>query len=439
MLNLWETEKKRLTEIFLHEIVGNSRAISFAVLLEKQVPELFLVYLKRKLKQNLIREKIIQYQPSQRIPLLEEIVHRKIEKLLDELTADIVLGRDELSRLAGKLISFQIDILARPRQKMTEILFHESETRTTKDIIKILTEFDEKRHFIQSLTRTLSARKRDEISKKVFRLQSRKIERQVYKENPISALMNEIDAFCEFKKGLGDKNHDVITSTILLGFLKARNLHHVSEEFKDEADEKEFWTHDEIESALQRHAVVGPPELDETLSVEETSITEKDPMAVRFVPPESEIDLGIEPGNRLTTDRTIKIRFEEMFESAREEPETSEQGESLKESPSLQPQENVCQVQRENRYQKDRKHSELAWEKIIKPDQRKILLNKIFSKSDQDFSRFFDRVEKARFWNEAKAIIDGELEKRNININANEALLLGDIVFARFKIKNETQ
>ena len=432
MLNLWETEKKRLTEIFLHEIIGKSKAISFAVLSEKQVPELFLVYLKRKLKQNLIREKIIQYHPSERIALSDETVHRKIDKLLDELTADIVLGRDELSQLAGKLISFQVDILARPRPKMTEILFQKSSSRTTKDMIKILTEFDENRHFIKRLAEALSVRKTDEISKKAFRLQSRKIERQVYKENPISALMNEIDAFCEFKKCVGDKNYDVITSTILLGFLKARNLHHVLNEFKEEGNEKKFWTQDEIESALQRHAVVGSDESDETISEEEMVITEEEPIAVRFVPPESEINLGIETGTRLTTDRSIKIRFEETFEGSDEDLDTNEQEE-------FQPDEKAPRFYRKNRHQKDREHFEVAWEKIIKPAQRKILFNKIFSKNERDFSRFFERVEEAQFWNDAKAIIDEELEKRNISINANEALLLGDIVFARFKIKNETQ
>lgn len=68
---------------------------------------------------------------------------------------------------------------------------------------------------------------------------------------------------------------------------------------------------------------------------------------------------------------------------------------------------------------------------LEKTDYRDVV-RKIFQKDQDAFIHFIDTVDNIDQWGEAKRMIDGELEKRQLDPYCKEALKLGDIVFSKY-------
>jgi len=437
MLNLWTAEKERLSTLLLTAIAGEADHVSAGDVLKKPLPELLHVYVRRHVKRRLKEEQIVSYQPSASLVVDEALVRAKVQKLTDELVPHVFLNRDELGKLIQKVLSFQIDILVRPRQKLTEILFSRADTRKIEDVLEILDKAHEDRPFMLSLIRSVRKMSQDEISKAQFVALAQENERAAYAEKPLSTIMRDIHLYLEFVSSLSPKADRLMSSSILLALLAERGLDAMRTEFEQEAREKAYWTVEEIESALQRHILVGDYQEAgaDTTGTSTSEEAQTPPVVVNFVPEKSSIDLGIEGTGQATEPVDFKIRFEESFEKAADASE--EEGESTTEQPDR------LQVAHDNNVPQEKARAESPKESFLRvwnsidQQQKKILLDKIFNRSERECRTFFERVEHARIWNEAKMLIDEELEKRQISVNADEALLLGDVIFSRFHVKSE--
>lgn len=437
MLSLWEDEKQRLGESFLKILMGSRDDMRVAELLKRPQPESFQAFLVHALKQDLQQQQILRFHPAEDIAIDEAAIQKVLAQATERLVPDISVKRPRLAELIRRFVAFQVDVLARPRQLLAAVLFHLSDRVPGADILELLSGFDEKRPFVAALQAAVAAQQNLELSREEFESLARTIEAQTYSDKPLSAIMTEIQGYVAFCNQLTQTTEPQLPSGVLLALLAERHLLDIHDELKLEAREKDFWTLDEIENALQRHFLVGRHDRPGTEEDEIGSVEDIEPTVVRFIPPKSDIHLGIEESMPETEKppRPFKFRFDEEFEQQPEEPLPQPDDEKTRTAAETPENENEPGVMPEPEGTGSGRADSIEWLNVLEPAQLQRVREKIFRNNEQALLRFFERIADTQVWSEAKTILDTELDKRKISVNADEAVLLGDMIFSRFQTR----
>ncbi|MEK7729762.1 MAG: hypothetical protein AAB354_15250, partial [candidate division KSB1 bacterium] len=72
---------------------------------------------------------------------------------------------------------------------------------------------------------------------------------------------------------------------------------------------------------------------------------------------------------------------------------------------------------------------------LIDEKNRKLFIKSIFQRDDEAYMDFVQRLEVIQSWKEAKALFDGELNRRKINPYTKEAIRFSDVIFGRYFAK----
>ncbi len=258
VLNIWESEKRRLTDILLERATAQSETVPYHELIERGFPELFETLVKNHARKILDESQPVALHAGPRYNLQSPRVQSQLTILKDQLVQETLFSKEEIKLLAERAVNFQFDVLVRPRQKLLEVLYQSANERKPEDVLVVARGFGEERPFIRKLIRAFTRFDSEIVSREVFQERSAVAERAVYRESPISAFMLEIKLFTEFETAITAQESLTIPSTTVLGLLTERELYYLVDELTEEAATKDCWTIPEVESALQRYWLSAP-------------------------------------------------------------------------------------------------------------------------------------------------------------------------------------
>lgn len=254
--------KERLT---LDEIISGSFPEMFSACAKTFAKKLF--NLNRPFKLN--GDERYHFQDTDRLA-------RKLEVMDDFLIGGFLFTEDEITQLVDYSVKLQFSILIGPRNTLSEMLFNVRNERSVDDVVVVAEGFGSNRPFITKLVHALQAGRHDSIDHTGFENLARRIEQKIYKETPISALINDLQLLLEFEGAVIEEKTPRIRTELLLTMLAERELQDLFDEIRRRESETQFWTLDEIEYALERFLLVGPFENSEEEEHEDTEVASFD-------------------------------------------------------------------------------------------------------------------------------------------------------------------
>lgn len=201
---------------------------------------------------------------------------RKLEVMDDFLIGGFLFTEDEITQLVDYSVKLQFSIIIRPRHTLSEMLFNVRNERSVDDVVVVAQGFGSSRPFITKLVHALQAERHDSIDHAGFENLARRIEQKIYKETPISALINDLQLLLEFESAVIEEKTPRVRTELLLTMLAERELQDLFDEIRRRESETQFWTLDEIEYALERFLLVGPFENSEEAEHEDTEVASFD-------------------------------------------------------------------------------------------------------------------------------------------------------------------
>ncbi|MFQ5649492.1 MAG: hypothetical protein ACE5IY_06080 [bacterium] len=425
----WHDEIQRLADTLVKRCLTDRERVQLRDIADQGFPEIFTCMAKSHARKLFALERPFQLAQSDRYDFESTAFRRIADEFMEEVLAETVFHLAELQELANKSVEFQIDVLVRPRQKFLQVLFQEQEQFGRDDALTVIRGFGEKRAFVERIVAILKSKEEPNLLKLDMSSLARKAEMAVYKETPVSTFLNEILLYLEFETEVTGEAQTLLSSQILLEMLKERELDDVFEDLGQEAQEKDSWTVTEIESALERHLLVG------ILEQRSASGGETDSFVA------GGLDLGglHLPKRPRAPHKKKKHEFDSLQFSflddehvGTEEPTGKHEEEILEHfsEPVSKPgngESEPDQIETRNEEPENE-----PWLMAIDAADREFILKTVFKGDDKGFSAFLGRVKKMQTWLEAKAAIDDELVRRRIDTQAEAGVRLGDVVFVSF-------
>lgn|GEM_PF-3171115 len=276
MTDFWQQEKERLTKALLHRSFGDAEIVTLATLLTTPFPELFTASLSKFARSVLIRENPVEVRPSERYSPDSAVIESHLAALKAALIQETKLRKEEVVLIAEEAISFEIDLIVRPRQKALElVLLSQKDEHIKTDIEAILRGFGEKRRFIEGSLNALSNFPGPRVSVTELERLLKRVEKETYAEKPLSTLLEEIELYQQFQSRALGEAVTTIQSEILLSIIRDRDLTAMLHEIGQEARTKKEWLLTEIKNSLQRFILVGRVEqsTEDDLSEEAVRLT----------------------------------------------------------------------------------------------------------------------------------------------------------------------
>lgn len=450
-MNLWEKEKHRLIEALTARVLKGRSQITCREILKRDYPEIFKAYVKKGAEKIFLTERPIRYIKVDRYAIEPELIDNKLVLLKNFFVQRTILSAQEIQGFAKQAISFWYDLLVRPRQSLETLLFSERKIHKVEDIIAILNGADGGRPFVKNVIQMVHNLDSRSIEIEEFEKLAKRAEHNVYRQNPISTFLTEVQLLTEFEETITTRNPGV-HSRVLLAMLLERGLDQMAEGLKEEATTKEFWSISEIESSLERHLVVGGLEGTGSLANEKLNdvLEAFEPAGIG-----SEDDVSGEEYDIITNQ--VGDEFSFMGQSEEEpkvlhfqfaDDDSKSNAASEHESRSPEP-----PLSEDRRFDFDDDDDNLIIRRadiesqppgpypplrsLINDKDKKLFVKKIFHKDVHEYAQFIDRLEDVEKWKEAKVVLDSELGRRRVSPYSKEAVLLGDVVFSRYFSKRK--
>jgi hypothetical protein len=438
LAKLWENEKQRLLDILLRRVSQGNDKVNCNDIVMGKFPEVFQVCLRNYARKLFDEEKPLQLSSQARYNFQSEHFKKYFEHAKEALIGETLFTEEEIKRLAKISVSLQFDALVRPRQTIIEVLFNTTNQRDKEDVLTVIRGFDDNRPFIQRLIGSIENLDAEIITRKEVEELTKRSEKQVYNEKPMSTFLKEISLLIKFETSIIGKEQRRVDSKVLLGMLNERGLQPMADGIKDEARSKEFWSFKEIESALERHLLVGGLEYSKSSAPKDGKLDRRDfgkPHTITLdafdeidTSLDNEISKTSEPNNEVS----VRLQFvEDNSETDAQEEAEFHSSQKFNESKNYFNLEDTLIINRSD-IESQPPGPYPALHTLISQKSRKIFIKKIFRKDGQQYIEFIQRLERQDKWKDAKAIIDSELEKRGIRPYSKEAILLGDVVFSRY-------
>lgn len=440
--DFWEREREQLVAALLQRIANASESIALRDLLAMKLPEVLKVVLRNHAKSLVRKEKPLVLQTHRRFELDDAEVREQFRALRDALAERIVLDLAELKPVLAFGIRLQFDLIVRPRGFLESLLYHHAAERERNDVLVILTGFNDEREFVVRLVERLRGYAEGVLTKEAFSALCRRVEREVYGARPIATLMADVRAYqnyCQMIHG-HEAPSRVMDNQIILAMLSDRNLTELTERLLPEVAQKESWFVAELEGLLQQFATdaaedvplpaerLAPSEIDMSNFLEEAAgeieneLVKTSLRELRNEPPEE-----TQPSPAKTETPQEAIRTEENL-GALTAPEP------VKKRPLIRfDDENPLIYRAKLEQQPVGPYPTMT--KLIDEKSRRTFIRSIFQRDEDAYLDFIQRLELLQTWKEAKALLDGELNKRKVNPYSKEAIRLSDLIFSRYFVK----
>ncbi len=253
----WQEETAVLLEAIMKRLFSQRADVSLSTILRGGFPQVLVASVLKRAGEILAHESPVVVKHGWRYPADDRDIQELLGRLNDVLLSATRFKYEELLHIAEDAIRFEMAVIVRPRQKMLALLSKDEKSFAKADIETIVRGFGEKRLYVDRVLAALSDLRAQELSASELERLSKRVERAVYSEHPLSAVLQEVKLYQEFRSAaLGDEQR-TIKSEVLLALLRERGLTALLHEIAPEAQSKDGWSLPEIEHALQRHILVG--------------------------------------------------------------------------------------------------------------------------------------------------------------------------------------
>lgn len=437
----WDMEREKLVAGLLARIANKGEAVALRDLLAMDLPEVLNVVLRNHARNVVRNEKPLALQTHRRFELDDAEIRKQFRELRDGLAERIVFETVELKSALNFGVRLQFDLIVRPRAFLENLLFQHAAERERDDVLVILMGFHDAREFVARCIDRINGYAFSTIAKENFSDLCRHVEREVYGKNTVAAFMADVRAYqsyCQNLLGLGAPS-EIMDNQVILAMLNERRLTELSESLLPEFAKKENWLLGEIESLVREcvaksggEAAAQPADAAEIdmsnfleeaaseienqlvqTSLRELRSTQVDaptaaPAIVEALPPvQTSLPLAEEKQEAVPIKKRPLIRFDE------EEPVMVSRA-KLEQQPS---------------------GPFPALAKLIDDKNRKLFIKSIFTRDEEAYADFVQRLELIQTWKEAKACFDGELNRRKLNPYTKEAIRFSDVIFSRYFAK----
>ena len=442
----WEMEREKLLSALMQRIGSKGDNIALRELLALQLPEILNVVLRNHARSLVRKEKPLALQPHRAFELDDPEIRRQFHALRDALAERIVFDLAELKPVLAFGLRLQFDLLVRPRAFLENLLFQHATERERDDVLVILTGFHDPRDYVVRLIETLQNFSSNIITQNAFAALCRRIESEVYGKNPVATLLADIDAhqsYCQSILGLHAPSK-VLDNQVILAMLNERNLTALAESLLPEFAKKESWLVGEIESLLREYAPkAGDSAGEKQLGLDIDNFWEEAASEIESQLVQTSLrELRTEQTTEQTSAPQSEAMTTEEATAATEAPRVTEEDgyESApptpaKKRPLIRFDEDEPLVVTRAKLEQQPSGPFPALAKLIDDKNRKLFVRNVFKQDEDAYADFIQRVELIQTWKEAKAQLDGELNRRKVNPYTKEAIRLSDFIFSRYFAK----
>ncbi|MGH7495443.1 MAG: hypothetical protein ACREOO_24050 [bacterium] len=443
----WDSEREKLVAALIQRLAGGKEAIALRELLSHDLPEILKVVLRNHAKNVVRKERPFVLQSQRQYELDDPDIRRELRQLRDMFCERMIFDFAELKPVLSFGVRLQFDLIVKPRRFLEKLLYHHDVERTRGDIGVILVGFEDQRPFLVALLERLSNYPDSSVTKEAFNALCRQIERQVYRGNSAAPLLQDFDAYQNYRcallgNGTTEASH---ANQMILAMLYERNLTELAESLLPEFTQQEFWMMHEIEKLVRRHW-------------NRTDWTAQ-PASTDGLELSSEIDFGEfldqaadEMESQLVGTAVRELRASEAVAVSLKESDHSgaadrQKGDALvDEMNSPPPAARQKEVSRQPFIRFDEEEPVIyrskleqqppgpfpALTQLIDEKNRKLFVRKIFERDPDAYAEFIQRLEVVQTWKEAKQLLDQELNRRRINPYSKEVIRLSDLIFGRY-------
>ncbi len=433
----WDMEREKLVAGLMTRIAKQGEMIALHDLLAMDLPEVLKVVLRNHARNVVRSEKPLSLQTHRRFELEDADIRRQFRELRDGLAERIVFEAVELKPILNFGVRLQFDLIVRPRAFLENLLFQHATDRERDDVLVILMGFHDAREFVATCIDRVNGYAFPTITKENFFDLCRQVEREVYGKNTVVAFMADVrayQAYCQNLLGLGAPS-EILDNQVILAMLNERRLTELSEGLLPEFAKKENWLIGEVESLLQECVAKSGGEaaqpagvsaidmsnfLEEAASEIENQLVQTSLRELRS----TQAEAAPLPVN---ADRQAALPLEEKLDAAPPAP--------IKKLPLIRFEEEEPVMISRAKLEQQPNGPFPALVKLIDDKNRKLFIKSIFARDEEAFADFVQRLEVIQTWKEAKALFDGELNRRKLNPYTKEAIRFSDVIFSRYFAK----
>ncbi len=434
---LWQKEKELVSELLVRRIVGQEEreSLTYDELLRKPLPDFLRMYIKSQARRFLQEERPITWSASHRHRFDDPEIREAVERLLGLLLLKTRFNCAEIKRWIELGVSFQVDLLVRPRQALASLFYRRQPVRRKEEIANTLELLAYGRPFLTTLTQLLTHGP-EEVDVATFEELARRAEEETYGSRPLSSFIGDVSKLMSFFQSAGHLNGGVLRTEQLVSMLQIRHLSDIATAISQLASARgtTHWSLEQIETTLERQLLLrglceedngagaegcfehkalgnvqsgGPQEqlLQEAIYDARAAMGGMGLLENLFAPSAPVKARPQAPPRRATVPRLTFAGVEE------------DDGQMIINR-------EVIERQPPGPYPPLRS--------LISHKDRKMFVKKLFANDRGAYHAFVDRLEGIDRWKDAKAVIDQELTRRQINPFSREAARLGDLVFNRY-------
>lgn len=440
----WDMEREKLVTGLLARIASRGEYVALRELLAMDLPEVLNVVLRNHARHVVRNEKPLALQTHRRFELEDQEIRRQFRGLRDGLAERIVFESIELKPALNFGVRLQFDLIVRPRVFLENLLFQHAATRERDDVLVILMGFHDARDFVAMCIDRINAYAFPAISKENFIDLVRQVEREVYGKNPVATVMADVRAYqnyCRQILGLGAPS-EIMDNQVILAMLNERRLTDLSESLLPEFAKKESWLLEEIEALLQECVAragggtaptpQGVSEIDLSNFLEEAASEIENQLVQTSLRELRSTQTIANPPQIVSETTPLSAQASlPLAEEKREEMPSA----PVKKRPLIRFEEEEPVMVSRAKLEQQPSGPFPALEKLIDDKSRKLFVKSIFQRDEEAYSDFVQRLELIQTWKEAKALFDGELNRRKINPYTKEAIRFSDVIFGRYFAK----
>ncbi|MBD3385781.1 hypothetical protein GF407_12750 [candidate division KSB1 bacterium] len=376
MQNL-ESGKKRITANFIEKTLGGRDHLTYRQITHTNLPQFIKEHFYISARKRIKKEKPLEINFDAGIDYDDREIKEAMEALMLALLNNVLFSKEEAKANITFAINRRIDLLIDPAKTLENIFFQEEDKEYDNTLFcRSLQRLDHGSPFIEKVLTKVKDHQKP-VYCNSFKKHIEAAERELYTQQEQNALVSEFDLLLSLFKTDEMTYRRGLSGEIVQTMLMARGLKQALKVVKKkELQGKKAWRTEDIvdifsfvlNPRLEKRPLVRDDDTDEIISLPRVIYSDDD--------------------------KSIKIKRKKIE----------------KQPPGPYP----------------------SVYTLIEKKDYKTLVKKLFKKDEEAFIHFMDKVDQEDQWRKAKQIIDGELEKRNLDKFSREALKLGNIVFSKY-------
>jgi len=418
-----EDQIEALASILHNRVMKGKNTVIFKELLDEPIPQFLKNYLKNRVQKIYNTEEPVQISQSKRYDLnyhLIEELNSKLKKAFEEAT---LFTKEEMKDIICRTINLQFDLLTSPAETLQKIFFHNKTELTQTEVLRILEALEDNRIFIKKLIDNIRLYDQYHIISDDFSQITQLTLAECYGGNFHGPLISDFESFIDFLNHIDVGSTNAIHKTIIKLMLEKRNLEHLYDLLIKIDDTQGKYELSMLTSRLSEILNDDIRNVHSGRSRRSASEKKSDFLLSsyrvrrdhRASPTKSTETAGQGPHRLDENDHLAEINHS-IIEGCKEPQDVIIDRSMIEQKPD---------------------DPLTSLHTLIDDKSRRMIQKKIFSRDNEAFNKFLDRLETIDNWKEAKQIIDSELMIRSIQPFSREALRLGDLVFNRYFPKKE--